>query len=88
MNPGSVSLTDAPSGPLLLRARDLAKAYGDHVVLDGISLDAAPGQRLGLVGENGSGKTTLLRLLGGLEDPDAGRVVRPADTGFLFQELP
>ncbi|WP_017590062.1 ABC-F family ATP-binding cassette domain-containing protein [Nocardiopsis ganjiahuensis] len=88
MNPDSVSLTDAPSGPPLLRARDLAKAYGDHVVLDGISLDAAPGQRLGLVGENGSGKSTLLRLLGGLEDPDAGRVERPTDTGFLFQELP
>ena len=43
VNPDSVSLTDAPSGPPLLRARDLAKAYGDHVVLDGISLDVAPG---------------------------------------------
>ncbi|WP_236567965.1 MULTISPECIES: ABC-F family ATP-binding cassette domain-containing protein [unclassified Nocardiopsis] len=72
----------------LLRARDLAKAYGTRVVLDGLSLDVAPGQRLGLVGENGSGKSTLLRLLAGFEEPDAGRVERPADTGFLHQELP
>jgi macrolide transport system ATP-binding/permease protein len=88
VNTDAVSLTDAPSGPPLLRARDLARAFGDHVVLDGISLDVAPGQRLGLVGENGSGKSTLLRLLGGLDEPDAGRVERPQDTGFLFQELP
>ncbi|GAB2503891.1 ABC-F family ATP-binding cassette domain-containing protein [Nocardiopsis aegyptia] len=75
-------------GSPLLSARDLAKAYGTRVVLDGVSLDAAPGQRIGLVGENGSGKSTLLRLLGGLEEPDAGSVVRPTDTGFLRQELP
>ncbi|MFD6949025.1 antibiotic ABC transporter ATP-binding protein [Nocardiopsis sp. TSRI0078] len=78
----------APNGSPLLRARDLAKAYGAHVVLDGIGLDVAPGRRLGLVGENGAGKSTLLRLLAGLEEPDAGLVERPADTGFLYQELP
>ncbi|MFI6575842.1 ABC-F family ATP-binding cassette domain-containing protein [Nocardiopsis sp. NPDC050513] len=71
-----------------LTARDLAKSYGDRVVLDGVGLDVAPGRRLGLVGENGAGKSTLLRLLGGVEDPDAGTVTRPADTGFLHQELP
>jgi macrolide transport system ATP-binding/permease protein len=78
----------APTGPPLLRARDLARSYGDHVVFDGVDVDVAPGQRLGLVGENGSGKSTLLRLLAGEEEPDAGRVERPADTGFLYQELP
>jgi len=82
--------TAAPgaSGPPLLRARDLARVYGDHVVFDGVGLDVAPGQRLGLVGENGAGKSTLLRLLSGEEEPDAGRVERPDDTGFLCQELP
>ncbi|TCP54288.1 macrolide transport system ATP-binding/permease protein [Tamaricihabitans halophyticus] len=71
-----------------LIARDLSKAYQGRPVLDGVSLTAAPGGRLGLVGENGVGKSTLLRLLSGIEQPDTGTVERPGDLGFLFQELP
>ena len=71
-----------------LVARDLAKSYGSRVVVDGVSLIAGAGRRVGLVGDNGTGKTTLLRLLAGLDDPDAGEVVRPDDLGFLHQELP
>jgi macrolide transport system ATP-binding/permease protein len=71
-----------------LRARDITKSYGDRVVLPGIDLTAAPGQRLGLVGENGVGKSTLLRILAGFEPPDTGDVVRPPDVGYLAQELP
>ncbi|OLR89526.1 ABC-F family ATP-binding cassette domain-containing protein [Actinokineospora bangkokensis] len=71
-----------------LHADDLTKVYGDRVVLDGASLSASPGQRVGLVGENGVGKSTLLRLLAGVEEPDGGSVRRPADLGFLWQELP
>ena len=89
-NPNGITATGRTQeiGPPLLRARDLAKTYGAHVVFDGVGVDVAPGQRLGLVGENGTGKSTLLRLLSGEEEPDAGRVERPADTGFLYQELP
>ncbi|WP_027342249.1 ABC-F family ATP-binding cassette domain-containing protein [Hamadaea tsunoensis] len=75
-----------------LVARDLIKLYADRVVLDGVHLTAAPGQRIGLVGENGAGKSTLLRLLAGPENggdtPDGGEVDRPADLGLLHQELP
>lgn len=71
-----------------LRARDLVKIYRGRCVLDQICVTAAPGQRLGLVGENGVGKSTLLRLLAGVEDPDGGELSRPPDTGFLAQELP
>lgn len=71
-----------------LVARDLTKSYGARVVVDGVSLTAGAGRRIGLVGDNGTGKTTLLRLLAGLDDPDAGEVVRPDDVGFLHQELP
>src|SRR5215467_3030880 len=74
--------------PSFLAARDLVKAYADRVVLDGVHLTAAPGQRIGLVGENGTGKSTLLRLLAGLDEPDAGEIVRPADIGLLHQQLP
>jgi macrolide transport system ATP-binding/permease protein len=52
------------------------------------ALVAAPGQRIGLIGENGAGKSTLLRLLAGTDEPDAGTVVRPPDLGFLRQEMP
>ncbi|WP_017538727.1 ABC-F family ATP-binding cassette domain-containing protein [Nocardiopsis halophila] len=72
----------------LLSARDLSKAYGARAVLDGLWLDVAPGQRLGLVGENGAGKSTLLSLLAGATDPDAGAVSRPPETGYLTQEPP
>ncbi|CAJ62152.1 Putative antibiotic ABC transporter protein, ATP-binding [Frankia alni ACN14a] len=53
-----------------------------------MSLTAAPGHRVGLIGENGAGKSTLLRLLAGVDEPDGGAVTRPADVGFLHQEMP
>jgi macrolide transport system ATP-binding/permease protein len=75
------------SAPSLL-AVDLIKSYGARRVLDGVSLTASPGQRIGLVGENGVGKSTLLRLLAGTETPDTGEVSRPSDIGLLHQEAP
>ncbi|MDT8912674.1 ABC-F family ATP-binding cassette domain-containing protein [Amycolatopsis sp. PS_44_ISF1] len=73
---------------LFLQAQDIVFGYGARTVLDGVSLTASPGQRLGLVGENGSGKSTLMRLLAGFEVPRSGEVVRGEDLGFLLQELP
>ncbi|MEW2727870.1 ABC-F family ATP-binding cassette domain-containing protein [Streptomyces albidoflavus] len=73
--------------PALL-AHDLVRVLGGRRVLDGVSLTAAPGRRIGLIGENGVGKSTLLRLLAGTDRPDSGHVVRPADLGVLHQELP
>ena len=57
-------------------------------MLDGVSVVAAPGQRIGLIGENGTGKSTLLRLLAGVDEPDGGTVTRPPDLGYLHQEMP
>ena len=71
-----------------LFTHDLIKTYGARRVLDGVSLVAYSGQRLGLVDEIGVGKSTLLRLLAGIEEPDAGEASRPADNGFLHQEPP
>ncbi|MEV7225758.1 ABC-F family ATP-binding cassette domain-containing protein [Polymorphospora sp. NPDC051019] len=71
-----------------LLAHDLVRTLGTRRVLDGVSLTAAPGHRIGLIGENGTGKSTLLRLLAGTDEPDTGTVVRPADLGFLHQEMP
>ncbi|MET7669642.1 ABC-F family ATP-binding cassette domain-containing protein [Micromonospora luteifusca] len=69
-------------------ARDLVRIRGTRRVLDGVCLTAAPGHRIGLIGENGTGKTTLLRVLAGVDEPDSGTVTRPAECGFLHQELP
>ncbi|GAA2416244.1 hypothetical protein GCM10010378_70130 [Streptomyces viridochromogenes] len=71
-----------------LLAHALVRDLGGRRVLDGVSLTASPGHRIGLIGENGVGKSTLLRLLAGADDPDAGRVTRPDDLGFLHQEMP
>jgi macrolide transport system ATP-binding/permease protein len=73
--------------PALL-AHDLVRDLGGRRVLDGISLTASPGHRIGLIGENGVGKSTLLRVLAGVEEADSGSVTRPAELGFLHQELP
>ncbi|WAP60090.1 ABC-F family ATP-binding cassette domain-containing protein [Streptomyces sp. S465] len=73
--------------PALL-AHDLVRTLGTRRVIDGLSLTASPGHRIGLIGENGVGKSTLLRLLAGADEPDAGSVTRPADLGFLHQEMP
>ncbi len=57
-----------------LSARGLGKSFGDLQVLDGVELDARPGQVLSVLGPSGCGKSTLLRLLAGFETPSAGEV--------------
>ncbi|MYY05800.1 MULTISPECIES: ABC-F family ATP-binding cassette domain-containing protein [unclassified Streptomyces] len=78
----------ATTPPPALLAHDLIRTLGTKRVIDGVSLTASPGHRIGLIGENGVGKSTLLRLLAGADEPDAGQVTRPADVGFLHQEMP
>lgn len=57
-----------------LAVRDLAKAYAGCDVLSGVNFNAAPGERLLLLGPSGSGKSTLLNCLCGLQRPDHGVV--------------
>jgi ATPase subunit of ABC transporter with duplicated ATPase domains len=77
---------EVPPLPGSLNARDISKSYAAVQVLDHVSLVVSPGDRVGIVGPNGIGKTTLLRVLAGLEQPDAGRVIRSGAVGYLPQE--
>ncbi len=58
----------------MIRLENVTHAYGDRVVVDGVSLELSE-HRIGLIGANGSGKSTLARMLNGLVVPDAGRVL-------------
>ncbi|WP_026377905.1 ABC-F family ATP-binding cassette domain-containing protein [Aestuariimicrobium kwangyangense] len=57
-------------------------------LLTDLSLTAAPGQRVALIGENGSGKSTVLHLAAGALVPQSGTIVRPSRVGMLHQHLP
>ncbi|MGZ4451370.1 MAG: ABC transporter ATP-binding protein [Nocardioides sp.] len=57
-----------------IRARGIAKSFGEVVALDGVDLDIPAGTVHGLVGPNGAGKTTLLGMLLGLSSPDRGEL--------------
>jgi ATP-binding cassette subfamily F protein 3 len=78
------------SGSPALAARGLAKSFGGRLVLAGVDLDVPAGARLGVLGPNGGGKSTLMRILVGLEEPDAGEVIRRRGLvdAFLPQLVP
>ncbi|WP_438346568.1 ABC transporter ATP-binding protein [Methylorubrum populi] len=59
---------------MTLAARDLRWEAGGRIIVDGVTLEAAPRRMLGLVGPNGSGKSSLLRLLCGLRKVRSGVV--------------
>ena len=58
----------------LLHVSGVGKRFGGFVALDGINLDVAPGERLGLIGPNGSGKSTLVNCICGTLQNETGSV--------------
>jgi heme exporter protein A len=58
-----------------ISARDLVVWRGERRVLDGLSVEATPGECVHVAGPNGSGKTTLLRVLAGFVHPERGTVM-------------
>jgi iron complex transport system ATP-binding protein len=94
MEHGSPALTPAPPAPApspvthgapiapaapIAALRGVVAAYRERIVLRGVDLAIAPGERVALVGPNGAGKSTLLRVLAGLVTPASGTVTLGGD---------
>ncbi len=80
----------------MISVQGVSKRFGDFVALDDVSLEVPDGSLTALLGPSGSGKSTLLRIIGGLEAPNAGRVLIDGEDvtrvppqrrgiGFVFQ---
>jgi ABC-2 type transport system ATP-binding protein len=65
----------AAAAPARLAARDLAFAYGERKVLDGVSFEIRPGEIFGFLGPNGAGKSTLFGILAGLLPAGGGEIL-------------
>ena len=58
----------------LISVRELKKCFGNLTVLDGVSTDIYPGEKVVVIGPSGGGKSTFLRCLNCLEDPTSGSI--------------
>lgn len=67
-----------PPGPrlgnLVIEADKVTKAYGDNILVEGMTFSLPRGGIIGIIGPNGAGKTTLFRMIIGQEKPDAGTI--------------
>ena len=72
--------------PAVLTVRGLTVEVGAKTIVENVSFEVRPGDKVGLVGRNGAGKTTLLRVLGGSTRSKSGAVQRADATGYLSQD--
>jgi len=70
---GDESTLPSVAGPVV-ELEDLFLKFGEHTVLQGVSLDLHRGETLSVLGGSGAGKSTILRLILGLSLPDSGQV--------------
>jgi ATP-binding cassette ChvD family protein len=74
-------------GTEVIETRALAKAYGDRLLFDDLTMKIPAGAIVGIIGPNGAGKTTLFRILVGGETPDDGevRIGETVDMAYVDQ---
>ena len=67
-----------PPGPrlgnMVIEAQNVAKGYGDRILLEDLSFALPPAGIVGIIGPNGAGKTTLFRMITAQESPDKGTI--------------
>ncbi len=82
-DPNRIAIPPGPRlGDLVIEAKDVRKAYGDRLIMEGVSFLLPRGGIVGVIGPNGAGKTTLFRMIVGQEKPDGGEL-RVGDTVVL-----
>ncbi|MEK6286253.1 MAG: energy-dependent translational throttle protein EttA [Acidobacteriota bacterium] len=74
-------------GDVVIEAKDVSKAYGDNLLIEGMSFSLPAGGIIGVIGPNGAGKTTLFRMITGQEAPDGGmmRIGETVKLGYVDQ---
>lgn len=70
----------------IIEVKNIKKAFGSNMVLDGLSFDVKKGDVFGLLGHNGAGKTTILRIILGLLEVDSGELIVLGEDPFSAQE--
>ncbi len=89
------------TGEPILQLQQICKRFPGVVALENVSLEVGRGEVVALIGENGAGKSTLMKILGGIHQPDEGKIVIDGQTvvirsvadavklgiGFVHQEL-
>jgi ATP-binding cassette subfamily F protein 3 len=74
------------SGDLVCEAKNLSKAYGDHLVLEDLEFVIERGEKLAFVGKNGEGKSTLVKvLMGELEHTGVCKIGHNVKIGYFAQ---
>ena len=73
LNAGEARTPAAPGAPLIA-FQGIHKAFGNHLVLQGVDLEVFPGETVAVMGRSGSGKTVLTSMLVGLNFPDQGSI--------------
>lgn len=71
----TIQIKAARMGSKILEAHNIKKSYGEKCLVDGFTYKFKKGERVGIVGPNGAGKSTFLKILTGMINPDAGKVV-------------
>ena len=65
-----------PPGPRLgnvvIEANNVTKAFGERLLMEGMTFALPPGGIVGIIGPNGAGKTTMFKMIAGQEKPDSG----------------
>ncbi len=60
---------------IILEAKNVVKAYANHLALDHVNISVPKGSIFGLLGPNGAGKTTLIRIINQITGPDSGQIL-------------